>query len=73
MADILNTIADHARKRVEAAKMNLPITVLAAQVQALPPLEGFPFEAALSREDMAFICECKQASPSKGLIAPDFP
>lgn len=73
MADILHTIADHARTRVEQAKASVPTTVLAAEVQALPPLEGFPFEAALSREDMAFICECKQASPSKGLIAPDFP
>ena len=33
----------------------------------------FPFERALRGERMAFICECKKASPSKGLIAPDFP
>ena len=33
----------------------------------------FPFEQALRGERMAFICECKKASPSKGLIAPDFP
>lgn len=33
----------------------------------------FPFEQAPRGERMAFICECKKASPSKGLIAPDFP
>lgn len=34
---------------------------------------SFPFEQALRGDRMAFICECKKASPSKGLIAPDFP
>ena len=34
---------------------------------------GFPFERALKGDDIAFICECKKASPSKGLIAPEFP
>lgn len=32
-----------------------------------------PFAAALSREGVSFICECKKASPSKGIIAADFP
>ncbi len=33
----------------------------------------FPFEKALKSEDIAFICEVKKASPSKGIIAKDFP
>lgn len=34
---------------------------------------GFPFEEALKAQGLSFICEVKKASPSKGLIAPDFP
>lgn len=33
----------------------------------------FPFEKALSKPGLSFICECKKASPSKGIIADDFP
>ncbi len=36
-------------------------------------LGKFPFARALAREGISFICEVKKASPSKGLIAPDFP
>lgn len=39
----------------------------------MEPLSGFPFEKALAEGDISFICECKKASPSKGLIAEDFP
>ena len=34
---------------------------------------SFPFEKALRSDDISFICEIKKASPSKGVIAEDFP
>ena len=34
---------------------------------------GFSFEEALKGEGVSFICEVKRASPSKGLMAEDFP
>ena len=71
---ILDRLADHARERVAAAKKEIPPAVLREQALAVPVTRGvFPFETALKRPGMSFICECKKASPSKGLIAPDFP
>lgn len=69
---ILDQLADHARFRVAEAKKKVPLELLMQQV--LSAAKGdFAFENALKTEQMAFICECKKASPSKGLIAPDFP
>lgn len=73
MADILNTIAEYARWRVADAKRSLPLKELKLKVSAMNCNTGFPFEKALQKEDISFICECKKASPSKGLIAEDFP
>lgn len=69
---ILDTLAAHAVQRVEAAKQTLPADVLQARVQALPKGD-FAFERALAGEELAFICECKKASPSRGVIAEDYP
>jgi indole-3-glycerol phosphate synthase len=33
----------------------------------------FTFEKALKKPGLSFICECKKASPSKGLIAEEYP
>lgn len=69
---ILDQLADHARERVAAAKAALPLAYLWRQAEALPKGD-FAFEKAIRKPGMSFICECKKASPSKGLIAPDFP
>ena len=70
---ILDQLAEHARERVEAAKERLPLKELKKQALACPKREDFPFERAMRKQGISFICECKKASPSKGLIAPDFP
>ena len=69
---ILDQLADHARRRTEEAKKTVPLEELRRQAFSLPKGD-FAFERALGKEGLSFICECKKASPSKGLIAPDFP
>ena len=74
MRNILEEIAGYARERVRAAKAVKSLEVLRAEAVSLPNGSPFRFERALREaEGMAFICECKKASPSKGLIAEDFP
>lgn len=70
--DILEEIADFTRDRIGIMKEIFPLESLKAQAEALPQ-GNFPFEKALKSPGISFICEVKKASPSKGLIAPDFP
>lgn len=69
---ILEQLADHARQRTEQAKRVLPPEEIRHQALSLPK-GGFSFQQALKKPGVSFICECKKASPSKGLIAPNFP
>lgn len=69
---ILDKLADHARERVEAAKKDISADHIKKLALELPKGK-FEFENALKKDDIAFICECKKASPSKGVIAEDFP
>lgn len=69
---ILDQLAEHARDRVESAKRKISLRDIRHQALSLPPAD-FSFEKALKKEGLSFICECKKASPSKGLIAEDFP
>ena len=64
--------SDYARLRVSQAKKIIPLEEIRRQAETLPKGE-YTFENALKTPDIAFICECKRASPSKGLIAPKFP
>lgn len=69
---ILDKIAERTTLRVARDKELLPLDELKRRALRLPKGD-FPFESALRRQGLSFICECKKASPSKGLIAADFP
>ena len=69
---ILDQLANHARERVAEAKKKISPFDIKRQALSLPK-GNFTFENALKKPGISFICECKKASPSKGLIAPDFP
>lgn len=72
MTTILDQLAEYARERVRLAKTKMPLEEIRQQAFALPK-GTFAFENALKKQPLSFICECKKASPSKGLISPDFP
>lgn len=69
---ILDQLADYARERTKQAKKKMPLEEIRRQAFALSK-GNFSFENALKKPEISFICECKKASPSKGLIASDFP
>lgn len=69
---ILEQLADYARERTAQAKQRISQEEIQEQALFLPK-GTFAFERALKKPDVSFICECKKASPSKGLIAPEFP
>ena len=87
--NILEKLAEHARERTEEAKRRIPAEEMRSMAEAMyraelsekakternaaPGSVILPFEAALRKPGLSFICECKKASPSKGLIAPEFP
>ena len=70
---ILDQLAEYARERVAFSKELVSLDEMRARAENLAD-QSFSFEKALEADpDIAFICECKKASPSKGLIAPEFP
>ena len=69
---ILDRLAEHAKERVVKAERKVPLNTLRRQAEELPK-GNLSFEKALQKPDISFICECKKASPSKGLIAAEFP
>lgn len=73
---ILDEIAAYAAQRADALKIKTPVPVLRRKACAMARGD-FAFEKALRQRQtdcgIAFICECKKASPSKGVIADDYP
>lgn len=74
MPDILSRIERYKREEIAAAKRDRPLAALENDARATPPPRGFlaAIERRLDRGDYALIGEIKKASPSKGLIRPDF-
>lgn len=76
---ILDELADHARERVAEDKKSVTLEEMKSQALALveQDKEPFRFEKALAHgyetQGLAVIGEVKKASPSKGVISPDFP
>lgn len=76
--DILHEIAEKTRQRIEAEKKELPPEEIRKRVEeklgsGVTRREDRVFYRALKKPGMSYICEVKKASPSKGLIAEDFP
>lgn len=70
---ILDNLVAASQKNVAADKASISLETMKARALAVPPQMDFPFEKQLAKSGLSFICEVKRASPSKGLIAPDFP
>lgn len=69
---ILDELAEYARIRVAESKAKKSLEIVKEEALALPK-GAFEFERALKKEGISFICEVKKASPSKGIIAEEFP
>lgn len=69
---ILDKLAESTRQRVENEKKIISADKMKALALEMPRL-NFEFEKALRKDDISFICEVKKASPSKGIIAENFP
>ena len=70
--NILEQLAAHAKERVALAEQACPLEIIREKASRMEKGDG-SFEKALKRPGLSFICECKKASPSRGVIAESFP
>lgn len=71
MENILIKITERTRQRIAEEEKSIPLEALKEKIGGMKPAPDFL--KALKAPGMSYICEVKKASPSKGLIAPDFP
>ena len=70
---ILDKIAEKTRRRIEAEKERISAVQMRQMALGMDTGKGRPLERAFAERELSFICEVKKASPSKGVIAEDFP
>ncbi len=71
---ILDEIAAHTRLRVEHDKSHTSFKELQERCAPFSGIKhGCRFESVLKAPGLSFICEIKQASPSRGMIVDEFP
>ena len=75
MKNILEEIAARTRERIAKEKSRISVSELENRIQEVNKnaRQKITFLQALQKDGMSYICEVKKASPSKGLIARDFP
>lgn len=74
MSDILTTILARKADEIAERSARVPLADLRARAADTPPTRGFAdaLNAMIAQGDPAVIAEVKKASPSKGVIRPDF-
>jgi indole-3-glycerol phosphate synthase len=68
--EILDEILAYHRERLPKVMRDVPLEDLRAFASVAPPV--MDFYQALSRPGVSLIAECKKASPSKGLLVPNY-
>ena len=70
---ILDDIAANKREKIAEQEKNGYFLHIREELESRMPVSDRPFEKALARKGMSFICEVKRASPSRGIISREFP
>jgi indole-3-glycerol phosphate synthase len=70
MPSILDDIVAQKREELARQKEQAPLAALEGRIASWPP--ALDFSSALRGQGVQLIAEVKKASPSRGLLCPDF-